>query len=188
MRYITIEEDVLGLAYALAALVSFGLSPILYKIGLGNRSLHIIEANTLRAWGSLILLTPMLVNSCSLETLSDYALLLISLSAILGPIIGDTLFMYSIRGIGVSIATPIVNSYSLIVTAISVIFFNEQLTLINALGGFLIILSLWILYFEKKELSRKVIAGMLAGLGTAFMWALSIISMKQALTLSLIHI
>jgi len=177
-------DDILGLVYAFAALLSFSLSPVLYKVGLGNRNLHVIEANTLRAWGSLLLLTPMLVVSRALGIYLNNALFFIILSAILGPIIGDTLFMYSIRGVGVSIATPIANSYSLIVTAISIIFFGEKLTLINAIGGFLIILSLWVLYFERKKLSKEAIAGMAASLGTAFMWSLSIISMKQALAMN----
>ncbi len=181
------NKEVLGFIYAISALVSFSLSPLLYKIGLGNRSLHVVEANTLRTWGSLVLLTPLiLVSGFSVPTkMSSIALLYIVSSAILGPILGDTLYMYAIRNVGVSIATPLANSYSLIVTLVSVLFYGEKLSLTNVVGGFLIILSLWILYYERKSLDRRSLKGMVAGLGTALMWSLSIISMKQALALNI---
>ena len=177
------HDDMLGFAYAVAALFSFSLSPLLYKVGLRNK-LHVLEANTLRAWGALALLTPILIfqGFSSASFTAELAVFLV-LTAILGPVIGDTLFMYAIRGIGVSISTPLANTYSLVVAVFSVALFGEKLTSINILGGALILSSIWLIYLERKSIGkgRNVVLGLLAGIATAILWGLSIIAMNVLL-------
>ncbi len=177
------HDGMLGFAYAIAALFSFSLSPLLYKVGLRNK-LHVLEANTLRAWGALILLTPILFFQDLLSVpFSAEVVVFLVLTAILGPVIGDTLFMYAIRGIGVSISTPLANTYSLVVAAISVALFGEKLTSINILGGALILSSIWLIYLERKSIGkgRNVALGLLAGTATAILWGLSIVTMNVLL-------
>jgi len=177
------HDGMLGFAYAIAALFSFSLSPLLYKVGLRNK-LHVLEANTLRAWGALILLTPILFFQDLLSVpFSAEVVVFLVLTAILGPVIGDTLFMYAIRGIGVSISTPLANTYSLVVAAISVALFGEKLTSINILGGALILSSIWLIYLESKSIGkgRNVALGLLAGTATAILWGLSIVTMNVLL-------
>jgi len=178
-----VHDGMLGFAYAIVALFSFSLSPLLYKVGLRNK-LHVIEANTLRAWGALALLTPALIfqNYQSIPFSAELAVFLV-LSAILGPVIGDTLFMYAIRGVGVSISTPLANTYSLVVAVFSMALFGEKLALTNILGGALILSSIWLIYLERKSIGkgRNVVSGLLAGIATAILWGLSIVAMNVLL-------
>lgn|GEM_PF-4512127 len=48
-----VSEGIIGLMYAVVALFSFGLSPLLYKVRMRN-DLHVLEANTIRSWGSMV--------------------------------------------------------------------------------------------------------------------------------------
>ena len=55
-----VSEEIIGFMYAVVALFSSSLSPLLYKVGMRN-DLHVLEANTIRSWGVLIPLTPILI-------------------------------------------------------------------------------------------------------------------------------
>jgi len=102
-------------------------------------------------------------------------------SALAGPIVGDTSFLYSIKKVGASIATPLASTYSLMVATMSVMLFGEKLTVLNILGGFLTLSSVWLVYLERKNLGTGSILGLIAGLGAALGYALSIISMNYLL-------
>ncbi|RLG76220.1 MAG: hypothetical protein DRO23_01700 [Thermoprotei archaeon] len=175
-----VQEEVLGLMYAVGALLSFSFSPILYKVGLKNE-LHVLEANTLRAWGAFLLLTPIYVLHGFTHIIPLELIVFLVISAISGPIVGDTFFLFSIRKVGASIATPLANTYSLIVVVLSVILFSEKITLLNTLGGALILSSIWLVYLERRSIKGDVVPGLFAGLGAASGYALSIISMNVLL-------
>lgn len=172
-------ETLIGLAYAVLALLSFSFSPLLYKMGLKN--LETIVANTVRVIGTLVLLTPIHVFYFGFRAhfpLNFTPILLLLITSLSGPLVGDILYMVAIRRVGVSIAVPLANSYALIVTMVSIIFFNEKFTLLNVIGATLIILSIWILYMEKKSSSKYSIIGFLAALGAALGFSTSIITMN----------
>ena len=64
-----------------------------------------------------------------------------SFSALAGPMVGDTFFLFSIKRVGASIATPLASTYSLMVAIMSVTLFGEKLTVLSILGGLLILSS-----------------------------------------------
>ena len=64
------------------------------------------------------------------------------------------------------------------VAIMSVMLFGEKLTVLNILGGFLILSSVWLVYLERKNLGTGSILGLIAGLGAALGYALLIISMN----------
>ena len=175
-----VPKEIAGLAYAVVALFSFGLSPLLYKVGMKN-NLHVLEANTIRSWGALILLTPILIMYKLIPYVPWEFMVFIVLSALAGPIVGDTFFLFSIKRVGASIATPLASTYSLMVAIMSVILFREKLTVLNILGGFLILSSVWLVYLERENLDTGSISGLIAGLGAALGYASSIISMNYLL-------
>ena len=67
------------------------------------------------------------------------------------------------------------------VATMSVMLFGEKLTVLNILGGFLTLSSVWLVYLERKNLGTGSILGLIAGLGAALGYALSIISMNYLL-------
>mgnify|MGYP000079446601 FL=1 len=175
-----VNEEIIGLVYAVAALFSFGLSPLFYKIGMKN-NLHVLEANTIRSWGALALLTPILIIYRVSPCIPWELVMFVIFSALAGPIIGDTFFLFSIKKVGASVATPLVSTYSLMVAIMSVMLFGEKLTVLNILGGFLILSSVWLVYLERRNLGDESILGLIACLGAALGYALSIISMNYLL-------
>ena len=92
--------------------------------------------------------------------------------------VGDTFFLFSIKRVSASIATPLASTYSLMVATMSVTLFGEKLTVPNILGGFLILSFVWLIYLERKNLSTGSILGLIADLGAALGYTLLIISMN----------
>lgn len=105
---------------------------------------------------------------------------------------GDLFYYMSLKRIDASRAYPLVQLSLLFVYPFSFIFFGEEITYSILLGGALILLSVFILSSkdksEKTEISRSfkekisedLIIGVLLAIGTAFLWAVAIVSFNQA--------
>jgi len=106
--------------------------------------------------------------------------------------VGDLLYYISLKKIDASRAYPLVQLSLIFIFPFSVLLFGEELKLSVLLGGFIFILSVFILSSKdrtektesngdlQKKNSENVIIGVLFAVGAAFLWAIAILSFNQA--------
>ena len=104
--------------------------------------------------------------------------------------IGDLFYYMSLKRIDSSRAYPLVQLSLLFVYPFSFIFFDEEITFSILIGGLLILSSVFILSSKDKpensnsinedKSPEKLILGIILAIGTAFFWALAIVSFNQA--------
>jgi len=169
---------------AIAAALSWAASAAIYKLGLVDASPF--PANTARSLSTtLILLAQAAVMGEAALILSapSWALWYIGLSALLGPGVGDTLYMLSLKLIGTARAVPIASTYPLFTALIALVMLGENVTPMVALGALLIVAGLWLVASEQGGPSRRGAGslGVWAAIGTSAAWGVSITSMAVAL-------
>jgi len=179
----------IGELAALGAAICWTVSAILYKEGL--RSLKPISANILRLTSTSILLLICILAIGKIELLTSLPLniaALATLSGIIGLGLGDTLYMISLKCIGVARAVPITCTYPLFTLLWTASLLNEPIGLQIVLGAVVIVFGIWLLSREKESESNEssrgsLLKGVLAALATAVVWSVSITMMNLAVTL-----
>ncbi|MEM4546228.1 MAG: DMT family transporter [Nitrososphaerota archaeon] len=170
----------LGEMLTLSAALCWAAGANLYKVGL--RGMSPIKLNLVRSCAAAILL---LVFVLVLDK-SKYFLLLYTPSAVyliaaslIGWALGDTLYLISLKHIGVSHAVPLTYSYPLFLVPLSIFVLREQLTPNIAVGTVLIVLAVWLLSGQKKlQLEGSTKLGFIAGILTTICWALGVTLFK----------
>ncbi len=174
---------------ALGTAICWTISAVLYKKALVKT--NPISANIVRCTSSSIALIVALVAIGKVGTLTDvslYAVVLTSVSGIVGLGLGDTLYMTSLKVIGVARAVPITCTYPLFSILLAIFLQREVVTLHIVLGAVVIVLGIWLLSQEEEKavnrLSRReLIKGVASSLATAAIWAVSISLINIAVTL-----
>jgi DME family drug/metabolite transporter len=123
-----------------------------------------------------------------LLNLPPYVIVLASVSGIIGLGLGDTLYMVSLRMIGVARAVPVTCTYPLFSLLWAISFQKEAVTLQVVLGTIAIVAGVWLVSqrggTNRSEPQKKVlIKGVIAALATAVMWSVSITMINMAVTL-----
>lgn len=107
-----------------------------------------------------------------------------------GYIIGDMLCVAAIREVGVSIAIPLANSYTVLVPFFSLILLHEHITYKLMIGVVTVVIGVIAINVKHRDtprepLTRKSIPrlfrGLFLGLSAAFFWALSAPFIKMAI-------
>jgi len=171
---------------ALGAAVSWTVSALLYKKALSDAKP--ISANIVRlTLTSVVLLVFMVVVGLVgvLAKLPMSVVVLASVSGVIGLGLGDTLYMISLKMIGVARAVPVTCTYPLFNLLWVALFAGEAVTWSVALGAVVIVLGVWMLSLKEKGEalgpSRKVLAkGLALALATALLWSVSIVMMGLA--------
>jgi DME family drug/metabolite transporter len=100
---------------------------------------------------------------------------------------GDTLYMVSLKLIGVARAVPITCTYPLFSLLLAVFLQGQAVTLQVVLGAFVIVFGIWLLTEEETggdRLQRAVmVRGVAAAVATAVVWSVSIAMIDMAVTL-----
>jgi len=175
----------IGELAALGAALSWTVSAILYRKAL--LVAKPISANIVRlAYTSAILLVFLLVigRFGILMSLSTYAVIVACVSGIIGLGFGDTLYMVSLKLIGVARAVPITCTYPLF-NLLWAAFLGEPVTSSVVLVAVTIVLGIWLLSRTEKarlaEAQKKILVkGVVAALATAIMWSVSITMINMA--------
>lgn len=172
----------LGETLTLASAFCWAAGANLYKVGL--RSMSPVKLNLVRSSAAAALLFVFVLALNKYE----YFLLLYTPSAayllaasLIGWALGDTLYLISLKHIGVSRAVPLTYSYPLFLVPMSMFILHEPFTVSIAVGTVLITLAVWLLSGQKTirpEGSAKV--GFVAGILTALCWALGVTLFKLA--------
>jgi drug/metabolite transporter (DMT)-like permease len=179
----------MGELAALGAAICWTVSAIMYKEALLNAKP--ISANIMRCVSTSIILVAFLTAMGKfgvLMSLPTYAVVLACVSGIVGLGFGDTLYMISLKLIGVARAVPITCVYPLFNLLWAVFLVGEQVTLPVVLGAVTIVFGIWLLRQETDvgtaETKKKILVkGVAYALATAVMWSVSITMIDMAVTL-----
>lgn len=179
----------IGEIAALGAAICWTISAVLYKQALSNTKP--ISANVVRCTCTSIVLIACLAvigRIGILTSLPIYAAMLTSVSGIIGLGFGDSLYMISLKLIGVARAVPITCTYPLFSVLLGIFLQKETVTSYVVLGAVAIVLGIWLLSREEKtdvnELrKRDLVKGVASALATAVIWSVSIALISMAMVL-----
>jgi DME family drug/metabolite transporter len=179
----------IGELAALGTAICWTLSAVLYKKALLKTKP--ISANIVRCTGTSIALIVALGAIGKVGTLADVslgAIILTSVSGIVGLGLGDTLYMISLKLVGVARAVPITCTYPLFSILLAIFLQKEVVTLQVVLGTVAIVLGIWLLSQDEEKIvnrlpKRDLIRGVTSSLATAAIWAVSIALINMAVTL-----
>ena len=179
----------IGELAALGAAICWTVSAIMYKEALFKTKP--VSANIVRLVCTSIILVAYLAiigKFGVLMNLPAYAVVLACVSGIIGLGFGDTLYMMSLKLIGVARAVPITCVYPLFNLLWAVFLVEEPITLSVVLGAVTIVFGIWLLRQETNagtaETEKKILVkGVAYALATAVMWSVSITMIDMAVTL-----
>jgi len=146
---ISMEEDksygkisLKGLLLALAAAICWAIGTILVAVGL--RGISIILANTIRY--PIIFLFLLIISKPRMKwRISRKDLTILSASGIIGMVLGGITFLYSVKIIGASRATPLSASSPVWAALMSSIALKEKVTARLLLSAIIVTLGIWFL-------------------------------------------
>jgi drug/metabolite transporter (DMT)-like permease len=179
----------IGELAALGAAICWTISAMMYKEALFKAKP--VSANIVRLVCTSIILVACLAiigKFGVLMNLPAYAVVLACVSGIIGLGFGDTLYMMSLKLIGVARAVPITCVYPLFNLLWAVFLVEEPITLSVILGAVTIVFGIWLLRQETDvgtaETEKKILVkGVAYALATAVMWSVSITMIDMAVTL-----
>ncbi|MEM3458053.1 MAG: DMT family transporter [Candidatus Bathyarchaeia archaeon] len=178
----------IGELAALGAAICWTVSAVLYKEAL--LKVKPISANIIRlaCTSAFLLLFLAVVGKLGvLSALPSYALILACVSGIIGLGFGDTLYMASLKLVGVARAVPITCTYPLFNLLWTVFLIGEQVTWPTIFGAAMIVFGIWLLSRKEAdaaEMQKKVLVkGVIFALATALIWSVSITMIDVAVTL-----
>ncbi len=174
---------------ALGAAISWAIAPMLYKKALAGASP--ISANIVRcATNAAVLLLVLFATGLAglLARLPSEVLVVVVLSGVVGLALGDTLYMFGLKAIGVARAVPLAASYPLFSLFWATTLLGQPVTAAAIAGTIVILLGIWFLSREQVENkghvhSKVELAGVVFCLLTAVAWSISITMMDFAVTL-----
>ena len=175
----------IGELAALGAALSWTASALLYRKAL--QETKPILANIVRL---VLTSTILIVFVAVIGKLGTFAALpynvviLAAVSGIIGLGFGDTLYMVSLKMVGVARAVPITCTYPLFTLLFAFTLAGQPPTLAVILGAILIVAGIWLVSTERNSsttASRKLLLlGVVMGIATAILWAVSITMMNLA--------
>jgi drug/metabolite transporter, DME family len=175
----------IGELAALGAAISWAIAPIMYRSALAN--CKPISANIVRcATNAAVLVAVLLVAGLGglLVGLPLWVIALTVISGVIGLGVGDTLYMYGLKALGVSRAVPLASSYPLFSFLWSILLLGQPISITALSGAALILLGIYLLTRPKTEEAkvtrRAILIGIAASLATALVWSFSITLMDAA--------
>jgi len=188
--------ELLGFILTFDAIFTWAIASLIYKWGLQKTEpkANLFFRLCCVSLGTFIFAL-IFSNFAFLTTLNENELFGYFISCLISGLsvtIGDLLYYMSLKKIDASRAYPLVQLSLLFVYPFSFIFFGDEITYLILFGGALMLLSVFILSSKdksekaeihrslKERISEDLIIGVLLAIGTAFFWAIAIISFNQA--------
>jgi DME family drug/metabolite transporter len=176
----------IGEVAALGAAVSWTVSAVLYKKALMQAKP--VSANIVRLTCTAIVLLALLLVLGKTEvvtTMPQNVIAMASVSGVIGLGVGDTLYMMSLKNVGVARAVPITCIYPLFSLLWAVLWAGEAVTFPVVLGATIIVLGVWLLSQADQTagptVQKRVLhKGLALALATAIVWSVSITMMGMA--------
>ncbi|MEM2740399.1 MAG: DMT family transporter [Candidatus Bathyarchaeia archaeon] len=167
----------LGEALALSTAILWALTPVFSKKAL--RYATAVELSLVRSISgslTLILILPVLRGGLIFQ-LDIYGFLLLLAATAIGIGVGDTVFFKGIDAIGVSRGVAVSSVHPLIVLLISASILSESITLVNVIGGVLVVSASIVVALsgeESKGGSNQYIEGIVLSLASALLWSIAV--------------
>ena len=179
-------EKMIGEIAALGAAISWTVSAVLYKKALLQAKP--VSANIVRLACTATVLLALLVALGKTEvmmTLPQNVIVLAIVSGVIGLGVGDTLYMMSLKDVGVARAVPITCTYPLFNLLWAVSLSGETVTFPVVLGAGIIVLGIMLLSQadqtgEPKSQKRVLYKGLALAFATAIVWSISITMINMA--------
>lgn len=172
---------------AFGAALCWTVSALVYKKALLN--VKFVAANIVRCTSTSLILLAFLALSGKLGvlmSLSSNALALACISGLIGLGLGDTLYLATLKSIGVTRAVPITCTYPLFSLLWAMLLGGENITFQIIAGTTLIVFGIWLLSQDKQNNTvgtpRKILLkGAALAVVTAIIWSISISLVNMAI-------
>ncbi len=173
----SVEQYYLGVISALTAGSIWSLSPgLISRLGRGYPSKAINAARSL--WGVLFLV--FIIPLTGSSYIIDYnGVIVVYVSAVFGPLLGDLLYIKAIKRIGGGNAVSIGYFYIFFAQLFSAIAYGEVITIRLIIGTFTAIYGIHLVYSGEKTSYTKT--GFIYAIGAALSWGLGATLSKAAL-------
>lgn len=147
-------ELLIGSMIGLLGTALYGLSVVVYRSQ--ARQIGPVAASSIKMWVALPLMVFMVIVMPGIESvfLPLAAISLLATSAILGAVIGDTVYLWSQERIGVSYAFPIAMSFPIITYFLTIVFLGEPPILSRLAGVVIAVVGVVLLSNEQNRNER----------------------------------
>jgi drug/metabolite transporter (DMT)-like permease len=186
--------EFIGFILAIDAIISWSIASLVYKTGLKNTEpkatvlFRLVLVSFFTLMFALIFGNIAYISDINQNELSFYFIL--CMASGLFVTVGDLMYFISLQKIDASRAFPLTQLSLVFVYPFAFIFFGEELTLPIIIGGILILSSVFFLSSkDKKDINKgekkeEVLIGVILGIATALLWALSMVTFHQARIIS----
>ncbi len=168
---------IIGISAALTASMIWSLAPGLISRYGGKTKSTVL--NTLRAYYASIILLIYILSTLNNRWILIKGIPIIITSAFFGPLLGDTLYIKSIKRIGGGNAVSISYTYIFFAQLYSYILFNEKITIFMIIGTFISLLGIYVTYSGEKQ--KLVLKGLIYAIGASLSWGMGATLSKLAL-------
>ncbi len=169
----------IGLIFAFLTMLSFGLSPLFYKYAT-NSGINPFVINWMRSIGALFLTLTLLPIFVPFSFPNIYGWILVILISIIGPFLGDTIYMSSMKYIDLSYASPLSSTYPLFLIVFSIIFSSQIPGILEITGSILVISGIFVSQVKREKISKT---GFTLALIAALLYAIAIYLIGIALNI-----
>ncbi|MFX1445068.1 MAG: EamA family transporter [Promethearchaeota archaeon] len=198
--------ELIGYLLTIDAIITWSLASLVYKFGLGKTNTKGTILFRLCCVSLFTFLLSLIIGSYTfLSRLSKYELAIYLISCLicgLSVTVGDLMYFTSLKKIDASRAFPLTQLSLIFVYPFAFFLFGEELTWSILIGGILILSGVLLLSKKdkdedqeidlnkrgqnnkKRENSEEVFIGVVFAIGTAFLWAIAIVSFHQARIIS----
>lgn len=168
-----------GFVMAILAGVLWGLNPVfIKKYGEG---LSPLSVNAVRGLYASIVMLPIALCATREQPLEAPGLLLVTLSAIFGPGIGDFFYVKSIRAVGAGNAIMLGYLYVFVSQLLATACLHEDVKILSIIGGLVALTGVFTTYRPIREKhSDSSTKGIAHGMFAAVFWGISAIFSKLA--------
>ncbi|NWF95242.1 MAG: DMT family transporter [Candidatus Thorarchaeota archaeon] len=145
-------EFYLGVLSGVFGSALYAISVVVYR---GQReSIRPLDISSVKMWTALPLMVLLVLAGVgqSPELFPVETVLLLSLSILLGAVIGDTLYLVSQERIGVSYAFPVAMSFPILTYFLTVAFLGEPLIVLRLVGACVAVL--WVIILSREQNSH----------------------------------
>jgi len=169
---------ILGSIIGLIGAALYGFSVVVYRSQADE--INPIAVSSIKMWVALpfMIVMTFLLPGLAAAFLPLATILLLSISVLLGAVIGDTIYLWSQERIGVSYAFPIAMSFPIITFFMTVTFLNEPLILSRLAGAIIAVIGIILISNEQNRNQKESdthakldILGILGAIVTALLYA-----------------
>ncbi len=173
------SSQLIGVLSALGSALFWAIVAVFYRLSMKN-DISPFLVNFLRIplailFISVVLLVEGQISLLYLALGNSSFVFYLFLATFVMNIVGDTMYLVSIKKTGVSIAYPLSYSYPIMVALLASFILGESLTVNLIVGVMLGVTGVWLISRKKGESVNVNIFGVIAALLASFSWSLGII-------------